>query len=371
MSETETYSFNALVHSLGGEIPTPFRLLLRFGTLRVDLHSNSAKVVNELSDYFGSFVLDPTQTQPPAQMKISAIESQPIKLPLPYTVKAPDPGKSKIKEEFVDIENGRLVRKRLTGMLFLFNQGEHLAIGPCEENLNQVVNFVNSRCIQYFLEESWLLAHAAAVSLETNGTRRGLAIAGFSGRGKSTLSLHLLEDGATFHSNDRLMVRRTSAGHQMVGVAKLPRINPGTIMSSDVLRPMLSPEALARCQSLPPDQLWELEEKYDARIDKLYGQERFRLDGPMNAIVILTWIREGGEFRASIASPERRRELLTAFAKEPGLFYLPSDESKQTTQVNIVRYEEELSGCPVYEFSGGVDFVKARAFCMRILQGEL
>jgi HprK-related kinase B len=371
MSEAESFSFNALLDSLGGEIPTPFRLLLSFGTLRIDLHSNSTKVVTELSDYFGSFVLDPTQAQPPAQMMIRAIESPPIKLPMSYTVKAPDSGKSKIKEEFVDIENGRLVRKRLTGMLFLFNLSEHLAIGPCEENLNQVVNFVNSRCIQYFLEESWLLAHASAVSLESNRIRRGLAIAGFSGRGKSTLSLQMLEEGATFHSNDRLMIRRRSGGHEMVGVAKLPRINPGTILSSDVLRPMLSPEALARYQSLPPDQLWELEEKYDARIDKLYGQERFRLEGPLNAVVILTWIREGGAFQATLATAERRRELLTAFAKEPGLFYLPGEESRHTARVNIERYEKELSGCPLYEFSGGVDFVKARAFCIRILQGAM
>lgn len=41
----------------------------------------------------------------------------------------PDPGKSKVKEEYADFPDGRLVRKRLTGMVFVFGEGDHLAMG--------------------------------------------------------------------------------------------------------------------------------------------------------------------------------------------------------------------------------------------------
>ncbi len=70
---------------------------------------------------------------------------------LAYIPKEPDPGKPRVKEEYLDFPDGRLVRKRLTGLVFAFNQTEHYALGPCLANLNQVVNFINSRLIQHAL----------------------------------------------------------------------------------------------------------------------------------------------------------------------------------------------------------------------------
>ena len=61
-------------------------------------------------------------------------------------------------------------------------------------------------------------------------------MAGFSGAGKSTLALHVMSLGATFVSNDRVMVAETPANDSgapmMYGVAKHPRINPGTAMNN-------------------------------------------------------------------------------------------------------------------------------------------
>ena len=66
-------------------------------------------------------------------------------------MKTPDPGKTKIKEEYVDLDDGRIVRKRLTGMLFVFGGGQNVAVGPCGANLNQVINFINNRYIEWLL----------------------------------------------------------------------------------------------------------------------------------------------------------------------------------------------------------------------------
>ena len=54
------------------------------------------------------------------------------------------------------------MRKRLTGMVFLMADGLNLAVGPCLANVNQVVNFVNSRYIEHLLRSGGLLCHASA-----------------------------------------------------------------------------------------------------------------------------------------------------------------------------------------------------------------
>ncbi len=130
--------------------------------------------------------------------------------------KKPDPGKSKIKEEYAEIEGGRIVRKRFAGMHFIFGGELHVAIGPCLENPNRIVAFINNRFIALKLNEGCLLGHAA-----------GLAPGGFFGAGKSTLALHLMSRGVTFISSDPLIVTQNCAGGlKMFGVAKLPRVKP-------------------------------------------------------------------------------------------------------------------------------------------------
>jgi HprK-related kinase B len=141
-----------------------------------------------------------------ADIEITAHEMPAWDLSLAYAIKQPDPGKTKIKEEYFELADGRVVRKRLTGMVFIFGEGENVAVGPCLENINQVVNFVNSRYIEWMLCKGCILGHAAGVIL--NGNK--LAVAGFSGAGKSTLVLHLMNEGGTFVSNDRLMIENNN-----------------------------------------------------------------------------------------------------------------------------------------------------------------
>ena len=176
-----------------------------------------------------------------------------------FTIKQPDQGKNRIKEEFLELDGGRLVRKRLTGMYFLFGQDVNLAVGPCVENDNQVVNFINNRLIQWELDRGGLLAHAAAV----NHQGRGLALAGFSGMGKSTLALHLMSRGLNFISNDRLLVQEAGRGVVMRGVPKLPRINPGTALNNPDLVSVIPEDEKEVFGQMSTDEIWTLEHKYD------------------------------------------------------------------------------------------------------------
>ena len=90
----------------------------------------------------------------------------------------------------------------------MFGGGRNLAIGPCLENSNQVINFVNNRFIEWSVRRGSLLCHAAAVSQG----ERGISFAGFSGMGKSTLALKTMGQGLSFVSNDRLLISRGEGG---------------------------------------------------------------------------------------------------------------------------------------------------------------
>ena len=76
--------------------------------------------------------------------------------------------------------------------------------------------------MNYLQQNDWLICHAAA--LEANNG--AMAIAGFSGGGKSTFMLHLLrEAGMRFISNDRLFVKPLAGQLQVRGVPGVLQIN--------------------------------------------------------------------------------------------------------------------------------------------------
>lgn len=334
-------------------------IFLRFADCVIKVASDSDRLISCLSRYYHEFLTCPDASQ---DITVTAIESQPLELDLPLVPKMPDPGKNKIKEELYDFPDGRVVRKRLTGMVFLFGADEHLAVGPCLQNDNQVVNFINNRFIQHKLRSGCLLAHAAGISRQG----QGVAMAGFSGMGKSTLALTAMNLDCTFISNDRLMLRREDGQPRMYGVPKLPRVNPGTILSNPCLRGMLRPSEVQRLRTLPPDELWNLEQKYDVHISDCYGPGRFQLEADVRALALLNWKRDGGPLRISRVDPAERQDLLRAFMKSPGVFY-DEDENGLTETFSESAYVRLLEETPVYELSGGVDFRTAAEFCLDLI----
>jgi HprK-related kinase B len=354
----DTRTVHGLLPGLHPPQVLPRALDLALGDFKVRVVSNSNQVLDDLAAYFGPFV---SPRGNGAHMKIHALEMPAPGLDLDLTVKQPDPGKTKIKEEYLDLADGRVVGKRLTGMLFVFGGQNHFALGPCLDNLNQVINFINNRHIQWELDRGALLAHAAAVCND----HRGLALAGFSGMGKSTLALHLMSRGLDFISNDRLMIRRDRQGVGMAGVAKLPRINPGTALNNPDLSAVLTPDEREKFSALPPDELWCLEHKYDVFLEDCYGPDRFRLRGGLHALTILNWRRDLGAPQARLVNLAERPDLLGAFSKEPGLFYLPPDPPPDHSEK---AYLDALAGVKVMEISGGVDFDLAADACLGLLE---
>jgi len=332
------------------------RMHLAVGECVIRVASNDAELIDGLLSYYEPFVI--AEREP--DLEVTAIEARPPVLSLPFVDWPREAGKRGRKEEFANIPGGRVVRKVRTGMQFVFGEREKVAIGPCLANDNQIINFVNAQYMTWLLDRGWVLCHAAAAAR----AGRGMAIAGVSGGGKSTLTLHLLRDRLAFLSNDRVLVKRDGGGTRMSGIPKLPRINPGTALNHPDLRGILTAHRIRQLEQMSEAELWDLEEKYDVDIARWFDGVPFEIEDSLDALVVLNWHRESPESTAlRPVDLAERRDLLAAVVKSPGPFHLPT----QAISIDEDAYLRELAVVEVWEASGRVDFDYARAACLEIL----
>jgi len=321
-------------------------IYLKFNGLIFKIKLNNDQLETLVKKYFIEFLTEETSFD----SLIHLAESKPLNYKLNYQIQKRDPGKTKIKEEYVNFPQGRIVRKIQTGLVFLFDGENNLAAGPCLENVNQVVNFINNRFIEIMLNKNSLLLHASGIAWKN----KGISIAGFSGAGKSTLALHMLKDEINFISNDRILSKEENSGLKMYGVAKYPRINPGTIISIKAIESIIPPEERKKYHLLDKKKLWNLEEKYDLFVNEIYGPNRFKLEADMKALVILNWQHLPEKTVIKKINPSERYDLFPAFMKSPGLFYFT--HNLEDLDLSKAMYEASLKNCSVYEVTGGVNF---------------
>ena len=351
-----------LVRRLLQESALPHEFELALPGLTVRVATNDRPLHETLCDYYRHFRPHPSGDATPAgRATIRALEAPEVDLALSYHPRV-RPGGKRIKEEYADLPDGRVVRKRSTGMVFVFGEDEYLTVGPCRANPNQVINFINNRFLLERLHDEAVLAHAAGVRVRG----RGIAMAGFSGAGKSTLALHYLARGADLVSNDRLVLDRAEGRLRMTGLPKYPRINPGTILSIPPLRPLLSEDELRRYGALDPQELWHVEQKYDALIEPIFGVG-FELESRVDGLIILNWRLGGGPSRIQHVDLESRDDLLDALMKRRGLFYLPQPGYVEP-ELSPQGYRDVLRGVPVVEITGGVDFAAAVERSLELLE---
>lgn len=322
-------------------------LLLDFDGFVIRFLTNSSRLQANLEDYFSHFLAGDTVQ---VDRTVEGLQSGSPEIEGQWQVKQPDPGKTRIKEHILHGEGYRVVRKILTGVHLFFAGDRYVCVGPLEDNPNQVVNFINNVYLDELLADSGQLFHAAGVS--TAG--KGLGLAGRSGKGKSTLALKLLDRGLDLVSNDRLVVDQAGPALTMRGIAKYPRINPGTVINEPKLIEMASASDLERYLALSDDALWELEEKYDAFVEDAFGSE-FILSARMNMFVSLAWDRRStAPTKLTRAEPREHPELVEAVMKMPGVMLPRANE--RIGAPAIEDYVALLSACDFYILSGTVDF---------------
>ncbi|MFV8754946.1 HprK-related kinase B [Nannocystaceae bacterium ST9] len=375
MSATAISSIHAGVAALRAEHPMLAGRGWDFDGFRVWVESNAPALIAELDAYFADFrpLAATSYEEAVASLgvltRISAIElaeAPDLIGERELTIGEYKPTVKGPKEAWLDLPDGRIVVKLRTGMRFAFGIDDHLAIGPCLKNPNQVVNFVNNRMIQWSLHRGALLGHASAIGHRFAGDDalpRAIAIAGFAGMGKSTLALHLMNDRRIdFLSNDRVMLHAQPA--RLEGIPKHPRINPGTILHNPDLAEVMSEDERSRFAALTPDELWQLEHKFDGLIRQCFPRQKFLLQGEFAGMVLLNWSREGSQTHARRISIGERTELLPALIKEPGVFHRPGPGDRDR---GVDSYVELLADIPVLELSGTVDFDYGRDAALELL----
>ncbi|WP_158773564.1 HprK-related kinase B [Cobetia sp. L2A1] len=297
----------------------------------------------------------------------------------------PEPGKTRRKDAIIELVDARLIFKVRTGMCFLRSREHNLAFGPCADNESQIINFLLTQHMSYLQHQGGLICHASAIAKGD----RAVAIAAFSGGGKSTTMVAALEHPALdFISNDRVFImpalseesleEEVPQGHlpsdlllagqsltgqppRVCGIAKLPRINPGTMLNNPRLRPLLTPECVAACEAMPIDELWDLEDKHDLIIPDVYGPDRIRPSGILSAVLILNWTR-GSQAPLEVKEVDvmANASLMRAVMKTPGPFHQLSDGRfiANGTLLDPVPYLARLKQVRVLEVTGGVDFAR-------------
>ncbi|MCG7935905.1 MAG: HprK-related kinase B [Candidatus Thiodiazotropha taylori] len=339
------------------EIP----LYLNLGELSVAIKSNSRQLLSRLADYFAHLPQQPTD----GALEIVAIQSDVLETGIEFSDWKREPGKTGRKDAYLELSDGRLILKVRTGMLFLQSKDHCVAAGPCLTYDNQLVNFINSQIMNWLQNRDWLICHAAALMLGNNA----VAVAGFSGGGKSTLMLHLMEHPESrFLTNDRLFLRESNQLVEAVGIPKLPRINPGTVVNNPRLQALIEEPRRSELLAMPKQALWELEEKFDVDVEQLYGKGRIDTSTavPLAGLIILNWHRDSDQpVSMKQVSISGREELLKAVMKSPGPFY--QDRSGRFLQDEAPLASEPylalLDRISVYEVSGGLDFAALTELC--------
>ena len=355
------YTEESAVSALLAEAPLcSDELYLALADCTLRLRSNSTELLAVLADYFSHVATDPLT----ADIDIIAIERDAPELDIDFIDWAREPGKTGRKDSYADLPGGRLVRKVRTGMVFLQSERHRIAAGPCIKYNNQVINYINSQYMNWLQNRGWLICHAAGLVYQG----RGLGIAGFSGGGKSTLMLHLLDnDEVCYLTNDRLFMHAGSGQVLARGIPKLPRINPGTIVHNKKLQGLIPAPQREALLQLPAAELWELEEKYDVPVDQVYGPGRIIAEAPLAAFLILDWQRDSeSELAVERVDLAAHHDLLGALMKSPGPFYQYPDGSFQqdTAAFDEGAYLDTLADVPVYVARGGVDFTALSERCL-------
>lgn len=346
----------SLATQVAGQAPADARLELCFGDCRIRVESNAPSLLDHLRSYYAAFHDAGASSAAAPDFTVRAHQMPPPELGVAYEPWKREPGKDKGKEAYCDLQGGRAVLKVRTGMQFLVSRSLRVACGDCLANPNQVVNFINFQFTSWHMNRGRALCHAAGVVQ----AGRGLALASLSGGGKSTLALRLVGDGFDFASNDRVLAGRGPDGRpEMWGVPKHPRINPGTILNDPNLSPLVSAERARELRALPREELWALEEKHDAIVDRIYGPGRVALRAPLDALLVLAWSpasREPARFEE--VDLARSPDVLSAIMKSPGPFFLPDagPPPQGYEPPDEAPYLAALAGVRAVVARGGVDF---------------
>jgi HprK-related kinase B len=329
-----------------GETIAPHALGLAVNSVELEATTNDPEVCEGLRRYYAPWVAP--VSWPAARVRLIQGRVAP---PGRFQDLVRTDGK-RVKEAVQDVDGGRLILKRATGVVMGLWPDHAFAVGDLRANLNQAINLVNACYAKIVLDRGYALLHASAVS------RKGQAVvlAGTPGAGKSSAALHLVEAGFHFVSNDRVLARPHADRIEAWGYPKQPRVNPGTLLGHPRLSRLLTADERAALESMDRERLWNLESKRDVDLDAIYGPGTMDLCAEARALVLLCWRRSGSGFSIERLGADTALERLPIFRKDLGAFDLDRAPATPPTPAELAGYRALLSAIPVFEVTGRVDF---------------
>lgn len=333
-------------------------LSLAFQGLGFTIMADDSSILEYLQEYY-SGLSDSSQTM--ASKRLFLINTAPDFCSGNWQpVKRNKPSPLGLKEAYIDSAGGRWIRKVRTDMAMFQSLADPLVIGDLHTNRSQVVNFINNQFLNHYQRQGYLLGHAAAFDIDGHTT----AIAASSGGGKSTLMLRALEtEPARFLSNDRILFKPDDGEVKVLGLAKHPRVNPGTLINSERLKHILPQEEQNRFARMPVNELWDIEQKYDVLIPQCYGEKKINLSGTLKNLVLLDWsLNSPQQTELNAVNIEQQPELLEGLRKSPGPFFQDVDgQFPGSATQSCEHYAEHLKGVRVFQLTGKTDFDRACA----------
>jgi HprK-related kinase B len=326
---------------------------LEIAGVSLRVRTNASALHDRLQRYFRAYlVADPG----PDAAEVALFSGRPVYDPARMVDVPPRSRADTVKEAFYDAPDARVVLKRRTGVVIYVAEPRHYVVGDLEANFNQAVNAITMVFAKAMLQRGYVMLHASAIL----GEGGGIAFASPSGSGKSTLALMLVDRRQHLVSNDRLFVRPTPGGAEMVGVPKRPRVNPGTLLRIARLTRLLGAEERMRYQPLPPERLWTLEHKHDVDVDEIYGPGTVRLRGALRAVFLLRWSPHNRGWSVHTLPPEERLGALVQTMKGVGVYDVaPPNPAAQRAVLSAVC--ETVS---VYEVFGRADLDRLAALVL-------
>ncbi len=324
---------------------------LEVGGFSIAIRSNCTLLIDRMTKYFSHLIVNDRLPD----VVVEAYDTNVLQLDVDWQEWRRERGKSGPKDAYYDLDDGRLLLKVRTGMIFLQSERLRIAVGPCMEMANQLINFINSQYMNELLRRGGLICHASGIRIGQSG----VAIAGVSGGGKSTLMLSLMDyPNVHYVTNDRLLVKANSGKVIAQGIPKLPRVNPGTIVHNSRLHGLIDARRREQLLALPQQELWDLEEKYDVEIEQIYGPGRIESDMRLEIFVVLNWMHGSKEsthlLEVDLGSEQ---QSINAIIKLPGPFYqLKNGQMYQAaTPPDTEAYIETLKSVRILDVRGQVD----------------
>jgi HprK-related kinase B len=320
-------------------------LALHFEDCTVLVETEDTGIIAKLRRYFGDFAADPQADDHPHSL-LRVIEEEPTE-PEDGLI----PWMEKGKDAFLDLPSGRFVRKMRTGVTISIQEDFWSSVwtmrGPVNRNFSQVVNMIGNIFGLHLMDRGCSMIHASAVA---DGQGRALAIMAQSGMGKSSVAVRLMEQGFDFISNDRVILEPPLTDDNVIahGLPKLPRVNPGTLLDGEHTRIVLDPTSRQRYESLPREELWQVEDKYDIEVDRVLGR-RWILSGDLKAVLVLNWQHGGEGIRLQKLTPGQALAEFNHVRKDFGVFDVRLVSRSDAAMAETARR------VPVYRVTGRAD----------------